>query len=258
MSEIEPPVPENADVRGFTEMPMEVMRLLDSETWIMCSPEERSAAINLWFRAWVQVPAGSLPDNDRVLAHLSMANERWNDVKEMALRGWEKASDGRLYHTVVCEKVLKLLEVRARKSAAGKQGGSKTKAPEKQKRSSSKAVAKQQLNSKPAGDKPLLFPSLPSSSQDGSSEPKGSGASAPQKSFEADYFEQGKQTLGSNSGGLLARAMRERGLERAMGLLADAKDKHDPKEWFAAAVRKGTLPSSERGGFGDGYTPMAF
>jgi hypothetical protein len=108
VTEAEPLVPANADVRGFKDMPIEVSRLLSSETWIMCTPEERSAAINLWLQSWTQVPAGSLADNDRVLAHLSMAGDRWPDVREMALRGWEKADDGRLYHAVVCEKVMKV------------------------------------------------------------------------------------------------------------------------------------------------------
>lgn len=255
MSDNEPLVPADADVRGFTEMPMEVMRLLDSETWIMCTPEERSAAINLWFRAWVQVPAGSLPDNDRVLAHMSMAGERWKDVKEMALRGWEKANDGRLYHQVVCEKVLKLLEVRARKSAAGKQGGNKPKAEPKQKRSSSKATAKQQLNDKQATGKPLLFSSLPSSS----SEAKASGASAPPTvSLEVEFFREGKALFGENSGGLLAKAKSQRGIDKAMGLLMDAKDKENPKEWFAKAVKLGTEPGSSTDGMGLGYVPLQF
>ena len=162
---VDPLVPPDADVRGFKDMPMEVSRLLSSETWIMCTPEERSAAINLWFHSWSQVPAGSLPDNDRVLAHLSMSGERWSEVKEMALRGWVKADDGRLYHTVVCEKVNMMLEVRAQKSAAGRKGGSKRKALNKQKKTGAEAPAKQPLNDSKADDKrepsSLPFPSLP-------------------------------------------------------------------------------------------------
>ena len=161
----DPLVPADADVRGFKDMPMEVSRLLSSETWIMCTPEERSAAINLWFHAWSQVPAGSLPDNDRVLAHLSMAGERWSEVKDMALRGWVKADDGRLYHTVVCEKVNMMLEVRARKSAAGRKGGSKRKTLNNQKKTSAEAPAKQPLNDSQAAVKrepsSLPFPSFP-------------------------------------------------------------------------------------------------
>ena len=168
----EPLVPSDADVRGFKDMPMEVSRLLSSETWIMCTPEERSAAINLWFHSWTQVPAGSLPDNDRVLAHLSMASERWPEVKEMALRGWVKADDGRLYHTVVCEKVNAMLAVRARKSDAGRKGGSVSKPLKTKKKHKQEAVAKQQLNDSEAPDKlqpsSLPFPSLPSEKKDSS------------------------------------------------------------------------------------------
>lgn len=162
---VEPLVPADADVRGFKDMPMEVSRLLSSETWIMCTPEERSAAINLWFHSWMQVPAGSLPDNDRVLAHLSMASERWPEVKEMALRGWIKSDDGRLYHTVVCEKVNAMLAVRARKSDAGRKGGSASKPMKTKRKVSEEAVAKQPINDSQAPDKlqpsSLPFPSLP-------------------------------------------------------------------------------------------------
>ena len=106
----------------------------------------------------------SLADNDRVLAHLSMAGDRWPDVREMALRGWEKADDGRLYHAVVCEKVNMMLDVRARKSAAGRKGGSRTKSQKKQNKITTEAAAKQQLSYSKATVKlqPSSFPSLSS------------------------------------------------------------------------------------------------
>lgn len=166
----EPLVPADADVRGFKDMPVEVSRLLSSETWIMCTPEERSAAINLWFHSWMQVPAGSLPDNDRVLAHLSMASEKWPEVKDMALRGWVKADDGRLYHPVVCEKVGAMLAVRARKVDAGRKGGSISKSAKTKKKPDPEATAKHQLNGSKATAKlqpsysQAPFPSLPCNS----------------------------------------------------------------------------------------------
>lgn len=85
-------------------MPVDVMRLFDSDLWALSTGEEFKAAFALWGRSFFQVPAASLPDDDRILAHLSCAGGRWPKVKEAALRGWVKCSDGRLYHRVVAEK----------------------------------------------------------------------------------------------------------------------------------------------------------
>lgn len=117
----DPPVPADADLRGFPFLPIDVTRLLTSETWIMSTGDEAKAAMTLWLASWQQVPAGSVPDNDRVLAHLSMAGPMWPMVKEMALRGWYKCNDQRLYHPVVCEKVLSSLKgQKQRKEAIAK------------------------------------------------------------------------------------------------------------------------------------------
>lgn len=94
----------DCDLRDFAFMPLDAARLLDSDLFALATGDEFKAAIALWCKAWTQVPAGSLPDDDRVLAHLSGAGAKWKKVKAMALRGFVKCDDGRLYHPVVCEK----------------------------------------------------------------------------------------------------------------------------------------------------------
>jgi len=86
-------------------MPMDVRRLLASETWVLGTGDERAAAMCLWLESWHQVPAASLPDHPRMLAHLAQCT-KWQKVGAHALRGWMKCSDGRLYHPVVAEKAL--------------------------------------------------------------------------------------------------------------------------------------------------------
>jgi hypothetical protein len=93
-------------------MPLDVIRLLDSDVFAMTTGDEFKAALALWCKSWTQAPAASLPDDDRILAHLSGAGARWRKVKDMALRGWIKCSDGRLYHPVVAEKALEALPFR--------------------------------------------------------------------------------------------------------------------------------------------------
>ena len=100
----EPLTPPDCDLRGLPFMPLDVVRLTDSDLFAISSGEEFKAAITLWCKSWLQVPAASLPSDDRILAHLSGAGTRWKKVKEIALRGFIPCSDGRLYHAIVAEK----------------------------------------------------------------------------------------------------------------------------------------------------------
>lgn len=101
-----PLVPAHVDLTDFAFMPFEFDRLFQSETWVLSSDAEKVAALTLWGKSWHEVPAGSLPNNEKMLANLSGAPTRWKRVREMALRGWVDGGDGRLYHPVVCEKAL--------------------------------------------------------------------------------------------------------------------------------------------------------
>lgn len=100
------PVPPECDLRGLPWMPIDTVRLLDSDLFALASGEEFKAAVALWCKAWQQVPASSLPDDDRILAKLSGAGPRWKKVREQALRGFVRCTDGRLYHPVIAEKAL--------------------------------------------------------------------------------------------------------------------------------------------------------
>jgi hypothetical protein len=100
-----PPVPCDIDLRDFHFMPLDVVRLQNSETWAIADGWAAKALVNLWTRSWHQVPAGSLPDDDNL--HRAWANvPDWESVRNVALRGFVKCSDGRLYHRVICEKAL--------------------------------------------------------------------------------------------------------------------------------------------------------
>jgi hypothetical protein len=98
------------DLRDLPGFVLNVERLLSSELVALGTPEECWAALRLWCRAWQQVPAGSLPNDDRVLASYSEAGRRWPKVREMALRGFVLCSDGRFYHRFLCEEALRAWE----------------------------------------------------------------------------------------------------------------------------------------------------
>lgn len=159
----EPLVPADADVRGFKDMPLDVSRLVDSTVWISLTPVGQAASINLWMRAWNQVPAGSLPDNDRVLEHFSMVGAEWAEVRDAVLSKWVKCSDGRLYHPFLCGKVNKMLDVREQKQAgAAARWKRKQDAKEKQPETGSDAPADAEaMQQHSRNDAPAMPPSLP-------------------------------------------------------------------------------------------------
>lgn len=111
-NETAPLTPADCDLRGYGFMPLDVVRLIDSDLFALSTGEEFKAAVALWCKSWLQVPAGSLPDDDRILAHLSSTGPAWKKLKEGAMRGWFKCSDGRLYHHTVAEKALEAWERR--------------------------------------------------------------------------------------------------------------------------------------------------
>lgn len=117
----QPLTPADCDLRGLPYMPLDVIRLLDSDMFAEATGDEFKAAVALWCKSWTQVPAASLPNKDKVLAHLSGNAERWKRIKTGAMRGWILCSDDRWYHPVVAEKVLAALpgreEFNSKKSA---------------------------------------------------------------------------------------------------------------------------------------------
>ncbi|WP_079415634.1 DUF1376 domain-containing protein [Thiomonas intermedia] len=103
-----PLTPPACDLRSMPFMPLDVTRLMDSDFFALSSPAEFKAAVALWAKSWLQVPAASLPNDDRVLAFLAggLTLVRWRKVKDVALRGWIACSDGRIYHPLIAELAL--------------------------------------------------------------------------------------------------------------------------------------------------------
>lgn len=113
MTELPAPLtPADCDLRDFSYMPLEVARLRDSALVSSVTPECCFAAVLIWCASWHQIPAASVPDDDKWLADkagymsLGRINTKWKKVREGALHGFIKCSDGRLYHATVAEKAL--------------------------------------------------------------------------------------------------------------------------------------------------------
>jgi Protein of unknown function (DUF1376) len=107
MSELPDPLtPADCDLRGYDFMPLFGHRLFGSDLYDKADGEEFRIAVKLWWEAWNQCPAGSLPNDERrlcKLADLGRDMKAWAKVRETVLHGFVLCSDDRLYHTHLSE-----------------------------------------------------------------------------------------------------------------------------------------------------------
>jgi hypothetical protein len=104
-----PLTPADCDLQDFPFMPLHVARLRDSDLAAEEHPEACWYAVMLWSAAWHQLPAGSLPDNETVLARLCGLGRDLKTFRKHragAMRGFILCDDGRLYHPTVAEQAL--------------------------------------------------------------------------------------------------------------------------------------------------------
>ena len=104
-----PPIQNNIDLRSFEFMPLDVVRFRDSDFTALVEAEAFRSGFLLMCASWHQVPAGSLPNDDRILSNLAgfgRVVKEWEKFKDEALHGWVLCDDNRYYHPVVCEKAL--------------------------------------------------------------------------------------------------------------------------------------------------------
>lgn len=123
-----PFTPGDCDLRDFGFMPIEPGRLFGSEFHALADDAAWRAGVTLWLKAWHQVPAGSLPNDDTALtrlAELGRDREAWIAIRAPALRGWVECSDGRLYHPVVAGKALEAWLEKLVQRASGAAGNAK-------------------------------------------------------------------------------------------------------------------------------------
>ncbi len=132
----EPMTPADCDLRGLEYMPLLGQRLFGSDFNGMANDSEWRAGLTLWWAAWTQCPAGSLPDDDAALcrlADLGRDTKTWKKLRERALHGFVKCSDGRLYHPTLAEQALVAWDKRQQDREA-RSGNAERKAKERAER----------------------------------------------------------------------------------------------------------------------------
>jgi hypothetical protein len=104
-----PPYPADTRAKGW-RFELDIERVMQSDTWALAPPELRPWLLMLWVVAWQQVPCGSMPSDDALIAaRLGMKPPAFKKVRDVLMRGWWSANDGRLYHGTIAERVLDML-----------------------------------------------------------------------------------------------------------------------------------------------------
>ena len=120
------PYPADTRAKGW-RFELDHERIRQSDTWALSPAEIRPWLLMLWMVAWEQTPCGSLPSEDALIAaRIGMPAKLWAKSRDLLLRGWEIADDGRRYHATVTERVRAMLAKRDKdaKRAAKSRGQS--------------------------------------------------------------------------------------------------------------------------------------
>ena len=122
MAEIlpDPPISPDVDLRKFSWIKIDIDALFNSDFDKTHDDSGWRFGVTLWCRSWHQVPAGSLPDDDRAICQMAGLGRdlaTWERHKSVALHGFVKCSDGRLYHPKICEMALEAAATLKRREA---------------------------------------------------------------------------------------------------------------------------------------------
>lgn len=122
-----PLTPAEADLTGYDFMPLFGEQLFKSDFNLEASDAEFRAALRLWWAAWTQVPAASLPNDENKLRQLAglprEAMAKWKKMREALMRNFVLCSDGRYYHRVLAPHAIAAWEERKAAIRRGKASG---------------------------------------------------------------------------------------------------------------------------------------
>lgn len=113
VGELPDPPYDDSVLAGSYGFDIQVDRAQNSDSWAVCPPDVRPWMVMSWVISWAQKPAGSLPNDDEIIAsRLGCTIGYFGGNRKYIMRGWSLHSDNRLYHPVVTEKVLRLVHNR--------------------------------------------------------------------------------------------------------------------------------------------------
>lgn len=113
----EPPYAADLRAKGW-RFELDHERIEQSDTWALAPAELRPWLLMLWMTAWRQVPCGSLPNDEALIAvRIGMPPKTFAKSRATLLRGWVEASDGRLYHSFITSMVQAMLDTKDKEKA---------------------------------------------------------------------------------------------------------------------------------------------
>lgn len=115
-SPLAPPYPADTRAKGW-RFELDYEKIEQSDTWCLAAevPLAQHALLMMWLVAWTQVPCGSFPNDESIIrAKCKVPAKTWGALREILMRGWWPADDGRLYHETITERVRDMLAKRAK------------------------------------------------------------------------------------------------------------------------------------------------
>jgi hypothetical protein len=109
------PYPADTRAKGW-RFELDYERIEQSDTWALAEevPMAQHALVFMWLAAWKQEPCGSMPNDEALIrSKCRVPPKVWATVRDVLMRGWWLADDGRLYHPTITARVLEMLEYRS-------------------------------------------------------------------------------------------------------------------------------------------------
>ena len=270
MSDLPAPlVAADLDVRDLDGFMLNVERLMASELVALSSHEVIAGALFLWCRAWKQLPAASLPDDDRVIAAFAkMPIARFRKLKTNVLRGFIKCSDGRLYHRTLAGEAIAayarkkvFIERRGKDAERLKQWRLKQDRNSSQTRDEARNETGIETNYETDAETRFVREGRDDTVRDSKErkdapplrdDPPGTGSSevTDPPTPEAELFRRGREILGSSAGGLVRRLLTSKSdnVALARATIETASTKGDPREYLGAVISNSGQSSRDMGG----------
>jgi uncharacterized protein YdaU (DUF1376 family) len=112
------PYPADTRAKGW-RFELDYEKIDQSDTWDLASeiPLSQHCLLMMWLVAWRQEPCGSFPNDEAVIrAKCKIPADTWSSVRQVLMRGWWLADDGRLYHDTIVQRVKEMLAKRRKEA----------------------------------------------------------------------------------------------------------------------------------------------
>lgn len=251
----EPPYPAKTKAGGW-KFELDPDAINQSDTWALAGgrPAARAWLVLLWYTAWQQIPCGSLPNDDELIAaHIGMPLEEFAVLRPVLLRNWWLASDGRLYLDTIASQVLAML---------GRKKSERERKAAWRDRKASKGAPADAGNGTP---EPAAETPAPEGPQPPADAGAGSGAQGGEHGEPPPERTQEQQREASTAYGAMARAIRRAGIvsvstghptfrmlvdagvtfDEFNAFIPSAKDKESPFNYLVASVAKARTRAAE-------------